>query len=410
MVHPSSEGKARSDRQPGLRSGPLLFGAILRAFFIAAVSMGGVTAAADADSANEPPAVHQCDVLAADPWDPIRVTDGVHSRALDGASAAAACQDALQAHPETARFQYQRGRAAQNLQDFATALTMFRMAAEQDYAAAQHGLGQSYAFGLGVGHDPKEAVRWYRKAAEQDFAPAQNDLGNAFATGLGAPKDVRQAVEWFQKAARQGVAESQFALGHAYVRGTAVDQDDGQAASWFRKAAEQGYSPAQHDLAYMYESGVGVPADRDRAIHWYQMAAQNGHQNAIRRLGELGISTAPRSGSGGAASGDPRAAAGPVGWVGMRIADVEAREGDQATQYAGAYVVFVWAGGPAHQAGLQTGDVLVAVDEKAIQNAVMLAQIVVDFLPGQLVSFDFWRGGQRLRTDLIVGSRAAAGR
>jgi hypothetical protein len=37
-------------------------------------------------------------------------------------------------------------------------------------------LGVMYSKGLGVPQDDKEATKWWRLAAEQEFAPAQHNL------------------------------------------------------------------------------------------------------------------------------------------------------------------------------------------------------------------------------------------
>ena len=50
---------------------------------------------------------------------------------------------------------------------------LYRMAAGQGYAEAQHRLGTSYHRGWGVAEDDKEAVRWYRKSAVQGYPGAQ---------------------------------------------------------------------------------------------------------------------------------------------------------------------------------------------------------------------------------------------
>jgi len=54
---------------------------------------------------------------------------------------------------------------------------MWRNAADQGHADAQHRLGLLYVFGRGVKIDSTEAARWFRKAAEQGNAKAQFNLG-----------------------------------------------------------------------------------------------------------------------------------------------------------------------------------------------------------------------------------------
>ena len=72
----------------------------------------------------------------------------------------------------------QKGLAAAQAGDYATALQEWRPLAEQGYASAQFNLGTLYDYGQGVPQDYTEAVNWYRKAAEQGYAKAQFNSGN----------------------------------------------------------------------------------------------------------------------------------------------------------------------------------------------------------------------------------------
>ena len=58
------------------------------------------------------------------------------------------------------------GAAAYKSGDYAEAVKMFRLAADQGIAFAQINLGIMYAYGQGVPQDYVEAVKWYRLAAD----------------------------------------------------------------------------------------------------------------------------------------------------------------------------------------------------------------------------------------------------
>ena len=62
---------------------------------------------------------------------------------------------------------FQKGVAAYNAGDYATAVQEWTPLAEAGDEVAQYNLGVMYDNGLGVPQDPKEAVKWYRLAAEQ---------------------------------------------------------------------------------------------------------------------------------------------------------------------------------------------------------------------------------------------------
>jgi len=90
---------------------------------------------------------------------------------------------------EDARAAYERG-------DYVEALRLFRLLADQHYAAAQNALGVMYQNGRGVPQDYAEAVKWYRKAAEQGYAHAQYNLGVMYSDGRGVSQDYIAAYIW----------------------------------------------------------------------------------------------------------------------------------------------------------------------------------------------------------------------
>ena len=127
--------------------------------------------------------------------------------------------------------------------DYATALRLFRLLADDGNSAAQFGIGNMYDRGRGVSQDYAEARKWYRKAADQGFADAQYNLGVMFAKGRGVPHDDAEAAKWFRKAADQGEVAAQYNLGLMYTEGEGVPRDYAEAAKLFRKAADQPTPP-----------------------------------------------------------------------------------------------------------------------------------------------------------------------
>ena len=72
---------------------------------------------------------------------------------------------------------FEDGGAAYAVEDYATALRLWRSLAEQGDAEAQHNLGLMYAEGRGVPQDYAKALKWFRLAAAPDYAHAQHSLG-----------------------------------------------------------------------------------------------------------------------------------------------------------------------------------------------------------------------------------------
>ena len=148
--------------------------------------------------------ITDCDQLAAHPNDPQRKVDGIPLSEIDTNKAIPACETAVRQYPNDARLSYQLGRAYYHAKNYQDAIVQFRKA------------GSIYLQGLGVAQDYAEAVTWYRKAAEQGYAAAQNNLGSMYLNGRGVGQDDAEAVSWFRKAAEQGYGPAQ---GYLWILG-----------------------------------------------------------------------------------------------------------------------------------------------------------------------------------------------
>jgi uncharacterized protein len=177
---------------------------------------------------------------------------------------------------------YEKGRAAFNRNDYATALRLLRPLADQGDARAQVAIGALYAEGLGVPQDYAVAMSWFRKAADQNDAGAQFYLGIMYRDGQGVPQDYAAAMSWLRKAADQNDARAQSNLAYMYHQGLGVPQDYAAAMSWLRKAVDRGEAYAQFNLAMMYRDGEGVPQDYVAAHMWYNLAAAREYQDAAK--------------------------------------------------------------------------------------------------------------------------------
>ena len=102
---------------------------------------------------------------------------------------------------------FQKGVAAYDSGDFATALREWRPLAEKGDADAQFNLGVMYSKGQGVPQDYKTAVKWYTLAAEQGVASAQTNLGWMYDKGYGVKQDNVYAHMWGNIAASNGHEE-----------------------------------------------------------------------------------------------------------------------------------------------------------------------------------------------------------
>lgn len=92
------------------------------------------------------------------------------------------------------------------------------------------------------------------------------------------------------------------------------------------------------------------------------------------------------------------------GLLGIRINDVNA---DIATQFelpttTGIYVSYVNSNSAAEDAGLKAGDVIIAINEVAVNNVSELQEIVARHRPGDEVSVEFFRNGEKREVEATL--------
>jgi S1-C subfamily serine protease len=96
------------------------------------------------------------------------------------------------------------------------------------------------------------------------------------------------------------------------------------------------------------------------------------------------------------------------GYVGIRtqlVALPEAlRQKLALSQERGLLVIQVESGSPAEQSGLLLGDTLLGIDDKTLQDADELRQLLRSLSPGQAVSARIVRGGERRDVTVTLGS------
>lgn len=162
-----------------------------------------------------PPPAHECDRLAQLPRSSMAsvpaFAEGVEFSRIDVPLARRACQVARTAYPTEPRFMALAGRVEHAARNYAEALRLYRLAADQGYPIAQSNLGAMYANGQGVRRDDAEAVRLYRLAVDQGNAAAQTNLGWMYENGRGVPRDRSEAIRLYRLAAAQ---ENQLAISH----------------------------------------------------------------------------------------------------------------------------------------------------------------------------------------------------
>lgn len=231
------------------------------------------------------------------------------------------------------------GKAALEIQDYATAFRLLKPLAQDGHAEAQYWVGYMYDWGLGLDEEgaaiyyEESAIQWYRRAAEQGHADAQYNLGYKYKYGdTVVEEDPVEAEKWLRRAAKQGHewAHKEYRkqnsngmtaydnqdyatafkllkpladdndlgpwgyatqyVGEMYLHGNGVSQDLAVAEKYLRRAeklwrgsAEKGNAGFQYELAEMYAKNQ-ILEDSVEAEKWYRMAAEQGHAGAQREL------------------------------------------------------------------------------------------------------------------------------
>jgi S1-C subfamily serine protease len=95
--------------------------------------------------------------------------------------------------------------------------------------------------------------------------------------------------------------------------------------------------------------------------------------------------------------------------LGVRVATVDATmaQQDNLSVDHGLLVADVVRGGPAEQAGIQAGDVIVQVDNKDVVDTSSLGDALVNKNPGDKVSVKLYRGNQQLTVTVTLGELQA---
>ena len=210
--------------------------------------------------------------------------------------------------------------------------------AEKGDADARYHLGRLYRLGQGLPRDAEMAAEWFRMAANQEQAAAQAELGFAYAQGSGVPKNaamsrelLRLAAAGLPNAAESGDVFAQTLLGRLYAQGAGcrelkgdlawrnrkgadpgcLEKDEGQAAAWLMRAAAQGHADAQARLGVKFLTGIeirnegraaGLVRDERQAAEWLRRAGEQGDGAAQFMLGMMymhgrGLPKDPRQGA-----------------------------------------------------------------------------------------------------------------
>ncbi|TAK91569.1 MAG: Do family serine endopeptidase [Burkholderiaceae bacterium] len=98
------------------------------------------------------------------------------------------------------------------------------------------------------------------------------------------------------------------------------------------------------------------------------------------------------------------------GYIGVEPQDVtpELAEAFKLSRKNGAIVTGLQRGGPADKAGLKVGDILIAVEGKAVDDTTAMLNLVAQLVPGNKARLKILRDNKEMEVDVTVGKRPQA--
>jgi TPR repeat protein len=277
-------------------------------------------------------ALDDCDRLAGDRLDAQGVGPGVLPGRIDVAAALPACELAVKANPNSARFRYQLARVYAALgrnseailaykkgadlghtralwalgyralyvppTDSAAGIAMLEQAAAALDVYAIHTLGQAYYEGRGVSKDLEKARKLFEIAARMGHTFAMNSLGRMYRLGETVEPDPALARRYWEESAARGDIYGLDNLGFVYLDGVGAPRDPARALAYFKQASDLGHPEAPNNIGRLYVLGIGVPVDFTEARRWYAVGVERGDAWAAFNLAEL-----TRQGKGGPSDG-----------------------------------------------------------------------------------------------------------
>lgn len=233
--------------------------------------------------------VTPCDLLAGDPDDPRRITDGVAWGLVNAKRALIECSSALADDPTNPRLQHEMGRLLDIQGRYDEARGFYNLAGGADYSASLVNLGFMYVSERGATRDYPAAMKLYRRAADLGNLRARTNIGEMFQLGWSVQPNLDEAVLWYRLAAQNGWPNALDTLANLYrkgkdAEGKGLEQNLTEAIRLYRVAAELKSSNAMNNLGQLYLSGDLGEANVAEGVRWLTEAADQGNRFAPYNL------------------------------------------------------------------------------------------------------------------------------
>ena len=158
-------------------------------------------------------------------------------------------------------------------QNFERAATWFRRGIANGDPHCQYLMGIMYRDGLGVRKDTLKAANYFRVAADEDLAAAQSNLGLLFLD----QGELEIAGRYFELAARHGHIEAFYYLAELSNKGIGRERDCGMATTYYKIVTER---VEEIHFSFAEANDAFEHGDLETAVVVSMMAAEQGYENA----------------------------------------------------------------------------------------------------------------------------------
>ena len=236
--------------------------------------------------------VTPCDIVAGDPDDPRRITDGVPWGLVNVRQGIQECSAALAKDPTNPRLLHLMGRLLDIQSRYDDAEGFYRLASSLNYDASLVNLGFMFVAAKGRDRDYEQALKLYRQAADLGNLRARTNIGEMFERGWFVERNLDEAILWYDLAAQNGWPNALDTLGNMYRRGSDENgngpaQDLDESIRLYTIAAELGSTNAMNNLGRLYLSEALVQDNKELGLQWLARASERGNRFAPFHLGRI---------------------------------------------------------------------------------------------------------------------------
>ncbi|OHS96284.1 hypothetical protein TRFO_37557 [Tritrichomonas foetus] len=176
--------------------------------------------------------------------------------------------------------EYYAGLCYAELEEFKTALTLFKRAVSHGVADAAFTLAELIFDGKIEGKSPEELIMLYQKAADADNIKAINKFALITYYGTISRPNKQLALKYFQKGSDLGDPDMMYLWAIRNEYGRDVEKNIPEAMRLYKLSADLGCSASQLEYGLHLYNGIHVDQNHDLAMYYFELAANQENPEA----------------------------------------------------------------------------------------------------------------------------------